>query len=467
MVITVLCIIIVPSAIAARTSLQQFPLEIPSITMNKSIRSFEVYPINIVELYPDTTKSDIRIYDTTARINPTIVNSIYQFDKPTFELVSLNVGSNPNGADVNPNMKIGYVSNGSSDIASIANGKTNSVEPSTDTVILQINPLDSGDIYCNGKQIPSNYVKYYNGTQLKCEAKAHSDFVFNYWSGDLTNPIKFTVSKSGILAANFKMSFAMDFLSIPSGLLLIASFLIILPAILLTIPRYLRIRELNRIKKEIDEVYDHTSDQLKRKERLGEKSIEIMDKLDKGKIDEKHREILFNIILAYIKKTNDSDTKNEENLNSLAKAIEELTTTYNNILLLLGVDFTNVLMRTAQRTNKHIILRDILKSQKTIFGQRFQYYQGYLPLKKNQFDIRATIWMPDTVRYNPGKGSYISIFLFKRRARKLFNAILSTCNFFMLYEEDHTKLSTIQKIIQDVNKSQKYLLARKRIKRLI
>jgi YVTN family beta-propeller protein len=132
-------------------------------------------------------------------------NSVAVIDGSTNSQVhTIGVGSNPGPIAVNPITNRIYV--GNSDSISVIDGQTNALIAG---INFDINPPNSGEIYCNGVRV-SNYMVYDVGTSLQCLAKQNSGFAFSSWSGDV-NPsdtndkdlIKFPVSHYGKITANF------------------------------------------------------------------------------------------------------------------------------------------------------------------------------------------------------------------------------------------------------------------------
>jgi YVTN family beta-propeller protein len=156
----------------------------------------------------------------TDNLNNTV--SVIDGNNTSSKLETINVGRSPTGVAVDPDTNTIYVANTRSNTISIINGTTKNLVAG---VTFNINPPNSGEIYCKGYSIQdNNYLKYDIGTQLTCEAKANNIFPpvkfsffsilpplsFDSWSSDFSsnpnnnNPIiTFDVSRYGTITATF------------------------------------------------------------------------------------------------------------------------------------------------------------------------------------------------------------------------------------------------------------------------
>ena len=101
-----------------------------------------------------------------------------------------------------------YVTNTGSDTVSIIDGYTDSVVVK---VAFNVNPLNSGNIQCNGQLIlPNTYFMYRNGTNLTCPANAGQGYKFSSWSNiayGSSNPLNLKGSQyGGTITANFNQT---------------------------------------------------------------------------------------------------------------------------------------------------------------------------------------------------------------------------------------------------------------------
>jgi YVTN family beta-propeller protein len=296
--------------------------------------------VSVIDDYTDSIIANITagIGPSSIAVNPK-TNMIYVVNNGSNTVSIINgstnsvvddipVGRYPVSIDVNPNTNLIYVANHASDTVSIINGSTNSVVAG---ITYNINPPDSGVVYCNRQKISNNdHKKYDIGKQIKCEAKANSVFppwtfsswsvfppiAFDSWSGNLKssdsanannqnpNPT-FEVSQYGTLTFNFK-----EF--IPSEYIKMIVIPIILGLILSGITAWIawlftrrRRRYLGRYMKAIEAAY-HTSTQNKEEcfRRLSEIRRQITELFGRGKISESHYEILNEKISEYIEKVN-------------------------------------------------------------------------------------------------------------------------------------------------------------------
>jgi YVTN family beta-propeller protein len=154
------------------------------------------------------------------------------------QVATVSVGNKPAGIAIDEIANVVYVANSMSNIISAINSTSNNILAG---VSYDINPQDSGEIYCNDKKIQNtDYVRYDVGTELKCEAFSKSVFpplMFNYWSGDYgngsdKNPVlTFRVSHYGKLISNFKELIPPDYLNTIFGAILAVALPTILGAV--------------------------------------------------------------------------------------------------------------------------------------------------------------------------------------------------------------------------------------------
>jgi YVTN family beta-propeller protein len=185
-----------------------------------------------------------------------------------------------------------YVTNPGSNIISVIDGKTNSLIVG---VNFNINPLGSGNIYCNGQKIETNYSKYNIGTELTCEADGISGYSFSSWSkGNLStsssNPLKFIANEYG----SFTVSFS-RLLSLGEYTSIVVAYLALLAPIstiisLITLIHKRRQKELFNKKLQTIDNLDSTHDNYLRN--LEEQKSYIKDLLIREKISESQYNIL-------------------------------------------------------------------------------------------------------------------------------------------------------------------------------
>jgi YVTN family beta-propeller protein len=238
-------------------------------------------------------------------------DSVSVIDGSTNRVVNnISVGKGPQGIAVDPDTNTIYVVNFRSNTVSMINGTTNRIIVGT---TFNINPPNSGYIYCNENRITNSYVKHDINTQLKCQAKANSflgifpPIVFDNWSGDLApdsknDPeMKFTVSHYGTLVANFKEIIPSEYLTTEIILPVILG--IILPGITAWIFAKKRKSYLFRYLKTIQAAYEAAHKNKEESlQRLSQIRKEITELFNKGKISEDHYGMLDNKISEYYDK---------------------------------------------------------------------------------------------------------------------------------------------------------------------
>jgi YVTN family beta-propeller protein len=196
-----------------------------------------------------------------------------------------------------------YVTNTGSDTVSIIDGNTDSLVVK---VSFNVNPLNSGDIQCNGQLIPPDtYFLYRNGTNLTCTANPGQGYEFGSWSNiayGSINPLNLKVSQyGGTITANFNHTLSPDqYLAIVIGPISIMSIII---------GWFFRNRQrryLGKYMTLIDDAYvlynhNNSKEFLLRLQLI---RMEVMHLFKKGKISDSHYNILQDRISEYMVKVN-------------------------------------------------------------------------------------------------------------------------------------------------------------------
>ncbi|MGC2570995.1 MAG: YncE family protein [Candidatus Nitrosopolaris sp.] len=100
----------------------------------------------------------------------------------------------PTGIALNPETNKIYVANSGSNTVSVIDGSADKVSAG---IIFNIEPANSGDIWCNNKEYPTNvYLYVANGT--KCIARPDKDFEFSNWIENLGHNSTVPLSRSVI-----------------------------------------------------------------------------------------------------------------------------------------------------------------------------------------------------------------------------------------------------------------------------
>jgi hypothetical protein len=184
-------------------------------------------------------------------------------------------------------------------------------------VTLSVNPVNSGEIYCDKKKM-NNYAIYDIGTELSCEAKTNKtaslvplvgdwlesitkgDLVFDSWSG-LSNKSStsttFKVSQFGVLSANFKQSPPL----LPDWLLGVIATLVV-SGVIATYK--ILIKKTHRVntkeyEKKIESTYALYHNKEECLHRLSERRRQITELFVNGKISKRNYELLDNKISDY------------------------------------------------------------------------------------------------------------------------------------------------------------------------
>jgi YVTN family beta-propeller protein len=118
---------------------------------------------------------------------------------------NITLGVNPTLMAVDPDSNIIYVVDGDTRSLFTIDGKNNELVPAWNTITFEVSPHNSGDLFCNGNKVNDQVVNYGYGTQLKCQVKPSQNFVFESWSGSISNmkdSIDLRVVEGGKLQAN-------------------------------------------------------------------------------------------------------------------------------------------------------------------------------------------------------------------------------------------------------------------------
>jgi YVTN family beta-propeller protein len=271
-------------------------------------------------VYTDITVGD---YPESIAVNPNndlvyVTNeesdTVSVIDGITNEVLPTNitVGDSPSGIAVNPNNNLVYVANFESDTVSVIDSKTDDIVVRAS---FNIKPVDSGQIICNDKKIPTNE---YNTIKFDsvCETIPNSGFAFSSWvkrdlesnsSTTITestpnpNPLlslffpnpnanvlsTFNITSSGHYVANFRDAPP----PVPDGIW-IALFSILLgtfmPSLIRWINGWKQRRRFYKYKEELPSKYENKS-KYKNREAIDD---EITELYAKGKINETQQKML-------------------------------------------------------------------------------------------------------------------------------------------------------------------------------
>jgi YVTN family beta-propeller protein len=165
-------------------------------------------------------------------------NTLSVINGSTSKSLNVTVGINPAGVTIDPATNTIYVANVISNTVSVINGSTNNILVG---VNFKVDPLNSGEIYCNESRIQNGEYKMYDiGTDLKCEVRANNIFppmefgswsiippmIFESWTSDLASNSKnnpkatFKAIQHGHLVANFKELITTDYMNTIFGTVL-------------------------------------------------------------------------------------------------------------------------------------------------------------------------------------------------------------------------------------------------------
>jgi YVTN family beta-propeller protein len=197
-----------------------------------------------------------------------------------------------------------YVTNTGSDTVSIIDGNTDSIVVK---VGFNVNPLNSGDVQCNGQLIlPNTYFMYRNGTNLTCTANAGQGYKFSSWSNiayGSSNQLNLKVSQYGsTITANFSQT-----LSVEQYLAIIIGPLSIISIVVGWFFRNRQRRYLNKYMTLIDVAYETVNKNNNSKEfslRLQLIRMEVTHLFKKGKINDSYYNILQNKISEHMLRIN-------------------------------------------------------------------------------------------------------------------------------------------------------------------
>jgi len=139
-----------------------------------------------IAINPNTNK----IYVTN-----TISNRVYVINGSTDTIVKkIPVGKGPTGISINSGMNIIYVVNSGSNTVSVIDGSTDKL---TAGVTFDIHPANSGSIWCDNKDYPTN-IHLYIASDTKCVAKPNKDFEFVNWVENLVHNSSVPLNQSAI-----------------------------------------------------------------------------------------------------------------------------------------------------------------------------------------------------------------------------------------------------------------------------
>jgi YVTN family beta-propeller protein len=129
--------------------------------------------------------------------------------RDTKEPRDIAVGQSPNLIAINSQTRMIYVTNSDSHSVSVINGFSSKVAAG---VTFNVNPVNSGTIWCGSKEYPTNiYIYVDNGTN--CRGQGKNNFEFDRWVQNLNRnsslPLdepsgNLTVNRYGTFTANFK-----------------------------------------------------------------------------------------------------------------------------------------------------------------------------------------------------------------------------------------------------------------------
>ena len=162
---------------------------------------------NTVSVIDGSTDEIIKTIPVNYNISPELSNAALEDLPPTLKFPNL-----ATFIGVNSLTNSIYVTNPGSNTLSAINGTTNELLVG---IGFTINPPDSGNIYCNGQNIQTNYIRYNFDAKVSCEAVPNDGFIFSSWSkGNLStspaNPLLFTANEYGNLAVSFGQSLSLN-----------------------------------------------------------------------------------------------------------------------------------------------------------------------------------------------------------------------------------------------------------------
>ena len=270
-----------------------------NITVGKSPVGIAVNPVTNKVYVTNIHSSTVSVIDgvtrkiaSTINVNPSLPGS-YKVRDPVLSMpitARFPFIASLVGIDDIANMI--YVTNTGSDTVSIIEGNTDSVVVK---VGFNVNPLNSGDVQCNGQLIlPNTYFMYRNGTNLTCTANAGQGYKFSSWSNiayGSSNPLNLKVSQYGsTITANFSQT-----LSVEQYLAIVIGPLSIISIVVGWFFRNRQLRYLNKYMTLIDVAYETLNKNNNNKEfslRLQLIRMEVTHLFKKGKINDSYYNIL-------------------------------------------------------------------------------------------------------------------------------------------------------------------------------
>jgi len=143
----------------------------------------------------DPSYMTINLYTNKIYVTNSGSNTVSVIDgHNNHKLHDIPVGPDPTVISINPYKNVIYVVNSGSNTVSVIDGSADKVSAG---VIFNIEPANSGDIWCNNKEYPTNvYLYVANGT--KCIARPDKDFEFSNWIENLGHNSTVPLSRSVI-----------------------------------------------------------------------------------------------------------------------------------------------------------------------------------------------------------------------------------------------------------------------------
>jgi YVTN family beta-propeller protein len=282
-----------------------------NITVGKSPVGIAVNPITSKVYVTNIRSSTVSVIDginrkiaSTITVNPSLAGS-YRIHDPVLSMhITAEFPLIASLVAVDDITNVIYVTNTGSNTVSIIDGDTDSVMVK---VGFSVNPLNSGNIECNGQPIlPNTYLMYRNSTNLTCTANADEGYKFSSWSNTAYgsgNPLNLKVSQyGGTITANFNRT-----LSLEQYLAIIIGPISIISIIVGWFFRNRQRRYLNKYMTLIDVAYETLYKNSNTKEfllRLQLIRMEVTHLFKKGKISDSYYNILQNKISEYMVKVN-------------------------------------------------------------------------------------------------------------------------------------------------------------------
>ena len=221
------------------------------------------------------------------------------------------VGRFPYNIEINPSRHIIYVTNLGSNTISEINGTSNKILVG---ITFNVNPPDGGYIICNEIPVSGLYINDELGSDLYCRPQANSEYKFSAWSGTMSEDLAdssvlgLKADKYGELTANFIVPTS---ITIPPeyflSLYAIIISIILSPIITDLLFKRRERKQLGKFIKEIETRYEtlhYDRDQCSQS--LEEIRTQIINLLEKGKMNDSIYNILDGKISNYINKLNQS-----------------------------------------------------------------------------------------------------------------------------------------------------------------